>query len=124
MRCKITKTFMGSLDGAHTFRYTAGAVCDLSESLAEVALAEGWAEPTDEALPQTEWCEQPQATESVETAPSEPASAKVEDLMSSFKLNELRAYLAELVQEEPDRRMSKRALAEAIAKVEAEKQAD
>lgn len=45
MNYKILVSFKGSPDGRHAVDYAAGDVVELSASLAEVALAEQWAEP-------------------------------------------------------------------------------
>jgi hypothetical protein len=47
MRCRIVHTFKGSPDGAHTLLYEAGAEAELPDSLADVAIAEGWAQALD-----------------------------------------------------------------------------
>lgn len=49
MRCRILKDFKGSPDGRYAVQYRAGEEGDLTASLAEVALAEGWAKPVEEA---------------------------------------------------------------------------
>jgi hypothetical protein len=51
MQYKILVSFKGSPDGCHAVDYAAGDVVELTDSLAEVALAEKWAEPVavDEA---------------------------------------------------------------------------
>lgn len=42
----ITKTFQGSQTGTDgPFTFEAGSVADLSDSLAEIAVKEGWAKP-------------------------------------------------------------------------------
>jgi hypothetical protein len=46
---RILSTFNGSQAGAHVETFTAGTEAELSESLAEVAVSEGWAE--DAATP-------------------------------------------------------------------------
>lgn len=43
MKYNILKDFAGSPDGCTVVQYVAGSTAELSASLAEVALAEGWA---------------------------------------------------------------------------------
>lgn len=43
MKVKVLKDFKGSPDGRYAVQYYAGEEVELSDSLAEVALAEGWA---------------------------------------------------------------------------------
>jgi hypothetical protein len=42
MKYEVMKTFRGSPDGRFAVDYTAGETVELTDSLAEVALAEGW----------------------------------------------------------------------------------
>lgn len=49
MRYRILKDFKGSPDGRYAVQYHAGEEVELTDSLAEVALAEGWAKPVEEA---------------------------------------------------------------------------
>lgn len=51
MRYRILKDFKGSPDGRYAVQYRAGEDAELTDSLAEVALAEGWAAPIKEAPP-------------------------------------------------------------------------
>jgi len=53
MLYRILKSFPGSPDGRYTVRYTAGDEdVELTDSLAGVALREGWVEPMDVAQPE------------------------------------------------------------------------
>lgn len=45
MKYKILKEFLGSQDGRFTDRFEAGTEAELSNSLASVAVAQGWALP-------------------------------------------------------------------------------
>jgi hypothetical protein len=45
MQYKILVSFKGSPDGRHAVDYAAGETVELTDSLAEVALSEKWAEP-------------------------------------------------------------------------------
>lgn len=52
---KVLKDFKGSPDGRFVINYTSGETVDLTESLAAVAVAEGWVAPVDQvAEPQGE----------------------------------------------------------------------
>ncbi len=51
MKFKIVKDFKGSPDGARVEQYVAGTVVELVDSLAAVAIAEGWAEFVNDAPP-------------------------------------------------------------------------
>lgn len=66
MKYKVIKGFKGSPDGRFTVTYPAGEIVDLTESLAAVAVSEGWVE----ALPGEE--EEP----AVSPATSRPARRK------------------------------------------------
>lgn len=49
MKYRILNDFKGSPDGRYAVQYHAGEEVELTASLAEVALAEGWAKPVAEA---------------------------------------------------------------------------
>lgn len=66
---KILKDFLGSPDGIRVIAYSAGDITTLPESLAQVALKEGWAEVV---RPQTKVEEQPEP----EAKPKRPPKNK------------------------------------------------
>lgn len=65
MAHKIIKDFAGSPDGRYVVDYKAGEIVDLTPSLAEVAVKEGWAKEIKEVKPK------PKTESPVEADPAE-----------------------------------------------------